>query len=61
MRELNTEWLTEATTLEDGLAVITVLAEDGIGVALGLKGSLDIEDAVELVGFKHFAVCISSG
>ena len=60
MREPNTERLTEARSLKECLAVITMLAED-VPVALRLKGSLDIEEAVELVEFKHSAVCISWG
>lgn len=44
----------------ESLAVITLLAE-GVQVALRLKGSLDIEEAVQLVGFKCCAVCVSWG
>lgn len=57
MREPNTEWLTEARSLKECLAVITMLAES-VQVALRLKGSLDIE-AVELVEFKPCTACIS--
>lgn len=60
MRKSNTEWSTEARSLKECLAVITVLAED-VQVALRLKGSLDIEEAIELLGFKHCAVCESWG
>lgn len=56
MREPNTEWSTEARSLKECLAVITVLAED---VQVRLKGSLDTEEAAELVGVKHCAVCLS--
>lgn len=60
MREPNTERSTEAGSLKECLAVITVLAED-VQVARRLKGSLDTEDTVELVGLKRCAVCISWG
>jgi len=48
VREPNTEQSTEARSLKERLAVITVLAAD-VQVALGLKGSLEIEEAVGLV------------
>lgn len=55
MTEPNTEQSAEATSLKERVAVIIVLAE-GVQVPLALKGSLDIEEALELVGFKHCAV-----
>lgn len=60
MREPNTEWLTEARSLKECLAVITMLAES-VQVALRLKGSLDIEEAVELVECKPCTAYVSWG